>query len=695
MRAKRFISVILSLLIICSSFAGLTVFADEADYTVESNDKVSTVSTEYYIAGEAGLCNGVSWNQKAEINKMNAVEDGSYEITITNVQPKEDGSSYQFKVTTNGQWEPAYGYNGLIIPGSDNAQLMITEANSTVKIILTKDLYVQAYVNGIKVSPDTVTPTEIPIATTDTDGNTSGITYGGGFFYPPQGVECNRYFFQMPVNVVDDYGDNHNWKTFNNATATCYWWDGEYACESWQKSYQMKASGLDNIYYIDVPTNVYTVIFNNGIDGEFDKKDSPNKDKCCQTVNVCTEYYEPGENPNYPNGTTTFNNMIYIVDVNNDIYGDYSNPKTTYGGEWRYLHSDGTIDYTAGTIYEPKGIKVSADINEFSLAVDESVKANATVTGGDIGYTVEWTSSDTSVADVDQYGTITAKGAGTAEITVKAQNPDNELDFSIDKISVTVTLKEQTVSVSKTSYIKVFGAKPFNLYAKAETALSYVSSNPKVAYVSADGAVTIKGAGTATITITAEEAGNYKSATATVKITVAKATQRVTGVKTQYVTKAGKSFILKPKAKNKLTYTSSNKNVAVVSSTGKVTVKTGGYAYITVKASENGNYKSAYVKTKIISAPKDFTSKDVSKVKKTGKKTAKITWKSLASAKGYTVQLATNKTFKGAKTVKNSKNTANFTNLKKGKTYYVRINAYTKVSGKNYSNKWYTVKFKM
>lgn len=291
MRAKRFISVILSLLIVCSSFAGMTVFADEAEYTVESNDKVSTVSTEYYIAGEAGLCNGVSWNQKAEINKMNAVEDGSYEITITNVQPKEDGSSYQFKVTTNGAWEPAYGYNGLIIPGGDNAQLMITEANSTVKIILTKDLYVQAYVNGVKVSPDTVTPTEIPIATTDTDGNTSGILYGGGFFYPPQGVECNRYFFQMPVNVVDDYGENHNWKTFNNATAACYWWDGEYACESWQKSYQMKASGLDNIYYIDVPTDVYTVIFNNGIDGEFDKKESPNKDKCCQTVNVCTEYY--------------------------------------------------------------------------------------------------------------------------------------------------------------------------------------------------------------------------------------------------------------------------------------------------------------------------------------------------------------------------------------------------------------------
>ena len=268
---------------------------------------------------------------------------------------------------------------------------------------------------------------------------------------------------------------------------------------------------------------------------------------------------------------------------------------------------------------------------------------------------------------------------------------DNEFNF----VSLDTGKSVQNINGFLPKYEVTYGAKPFNLNAKAKTPLSYVSSNPKVAYVSSNGIVTIKGVGIAIITITAKENNAYNSAKATVKITVAKATQRVTGVKTQYVTKAGKSFILKPKAKTKLIYSSSNKNVAVVSSTGKVTVKAGGYAYITVKASENGNYKSAYVKTKIISAPRDFTSKDVSKVKKTGKTTAKITWKSLAGAKGYTVQLATNKTFKGAKTVKNSKNTANFTNLKKGKTYYVRIKAYTKVSGKNYSNKWYTVKFKM
>ena len=889
-------------------------------------------------------------------------------------------------------------------------------------------------------------------------------TYGGGIYLPKNDVKTNRYFLKLPVDEKDSYGNVHNWMTFSNATATCFWWEGTDACESWQKSYRMKKTDLDNIFYIDVPDNVHTVIFSNGIYGGEAPAEgeiaSPSFGKNCQTVNVCTEYYEPKDNPNYPQGTASFDNMIYIVDVNNVEVSEYSGA-SIYGGEWKYLHEDGSIDYTAGTIFAPKGISVTTDKTAVTLKNGASTTVKATVKGGDYGYTTDWKSDNPDVAEVDETGKITAKNKGTATITVRVQNPGNETDvaqaeiivnvvdlldgkvtgdtgdctwtyddtsgtmtisgtgnmdsyseedqpwygfkslikhliiddgitsvgkytfndcinltsvtisnsvtsigysafenctnledvyyigtsyewnmiyiksyndclqyanlyfvdvakpiakitstkdvdnkqtvtltltddtgilgyywgessdyqknpftetskesviktiinpgtyyltvkdingnvsdtvsvtfykislevnggdisptdilvssgnsidlpvptkngyifmgwakensdtgyffetitpiadttyyaiwqstgvekqdqsidcassayaktygakpFSLNakaetalsyasdntsvvevsadgtvtikgagKATITITAEEtdnyksatatveitvnktgQKVNVDKQDYKLTYGAKPFKINAKAETALSYSSDNTSVAEVSTDGTVTIKGAGTATITITAEEAGNYNSATATVKVTVTKATQRVTGVKTQYVTSAGKSIILNAKAKTKLTYTSSNKNVAVVSSNGKVTVKAGGYAYITVKASENGNYKSAYVKTKIISAPRDFTSKDVSKVKKTGKTTAKITWKSLAGAKGYTVQLATNKSYKGAKTVKNSKNTANFTNLKKGKTYYVRINAYTKVSGKNYSNKWYTVKFKM
>ncbi|MGN1131323.1 MAG: fibronectin type III domain-containing protein [Ruminococcus sp.] len=179
-----------------------------------------------------------------------------------------------------------------------------------------------------------------------------------------------------------------------------------------------------------------------------------------------------------------------------------------------------------------------------------------------------------------------------------------------------------------------------------------------------------------------------------VSIGDARKVQKITGVKSQYVTSAGKSFSLNAKANTKLTYSSSNKNVAAVYSSGRVAVKGVGSAVITIKAPENRLYKSACAKIKIISAPKDFSSKEVSKVKKTGTK-AKLSWKKLAGANGYTVQYATSKTFKKAKNVKVSKTTATITGLKKGNTYYARINAYAKISGKKYTNKWYTVKFKM
>lgn len=77
---------------------------------------------------------------------MTKNQDGSYEITLKGVNPKTDGTPYEFYVTTNGQWEPGYVYYGEKDPGSENALLTITEPNSTVKIVLTAKLKVRVYV---------------------------------------------------------------------------------------------------------------------------------------------------------------------------------------------------------------------------------------------------------------------------------------------------------------------------------------------------------------------------------------------------------------------------------------------------------------------------------------------------------------------------------------------------------------------
>lgn len=82
-------------------------------------------------------------------------------------------------------------------------------------------------------------------------------------------------------------------------------------------------------------------------------------------------------------------------------------------------------------------------------------------------------------------------------------------------------LKDQPIRGISGSYKKTCGGKPFTLKAKAKGAVTYASSNRKVASVGQrTGKVSIKGAGICTITVTAAAAGGYRKATKKVTIKV-------------------------------------------------------------------------------------------------------------------------------------------------------------------------------
>ena len=193
---------------------------------------------------------------------------------------------------------------------------------------------------------------------------------------------------------------------------------------------------------------------------------------------------------------------------------------------------------------------------------------------------------------------ITA-GTGTQNVLLKldystiTKTTADDPDFAEQEKPVSKE-KDQTITGVNASYSKKYGDKAFSLGAKASTALTYSSSNAKVATVDAKGTVTIKGAGTATITITAKATSDYKAAKKTVTVKVAKASQSVTTSRASYQTTYGaKAFSLGAKAKTGLTYKSSNTKVAVVSKSGAVTIKGAGTAKITVSAASGTNYNPA------------------------------------------------------------------------------------------------------
>ena len=158
-----------------------------------------------------------------------------------------------------------------------------------------------------------------------------------------------------------------------------------------------------------------------------------------------------------------------------------------------------------------------------------------------------------------------------------------------------------------------------------------------------------------------------------------------------YDVSVGQSFTLKPEAKGKITYKTSNKKVATVNSKGKVTVKGTGKATITVTAKATSTYSKCVRKITVYGVPKKPETKKLT----AGKKRFTVQWKKDKKADGYQVQYSTDKKFKkNVKSVNVSKKSTKATvkKLKKGKTYRVRIRSYKKINGKKYYSGWSKMK---
>ena len=200
---------------------------------------------------------------------------------------------------------------------------------------------------------------------------------------------------------------------------------------------------------------------------------------------------------------------------------------------------------------------------------------------------------------------------------------DADADFAETEKAPTdpSTIKKQaaqtiTVAVKNTRNVvsKKYGNKAFSIGAKAKTAMTYKSSNTKVATVDSKGRVTIKAAGTAKITITAKATSSYKAATKTLTVKVAKAAPvlktKITSKNVSYnaLRKKAQVFTLgaSVSSKGKLTYakTAGSSAFTVNKTNGKITVKKGlkkGTYKIKVKISAKATAKyNAGTKTVLV-----------------------------------------------------------------------------------------------
>lgn len=289
-----------------------------------------------------------------------------------------------------------------------------------------------------------------------------------------------------------------------------------------------------------------------------------------------------------------------------------------------------------------------------TAATGESAETDEKVTKAAEKLTIEWTSSDESVATVDETGTVTAVAAGEADVTASVKDADIAASTHI-KVVVTptdVVAPESIDLVTNGENTKSLDAKLVPADA-TDVKLAYESSDESIATVDETGKVTAVANGECTITtyvtaktedaeaselsavvVEAADSEEVDDSVATMpedlaaidsafgvvpenlkaetKVTVTTNVEGITLDKTEGVLTVGNTVTVTATvtpdtaANASVTWTSSDEAIATVDSEGKITAVAPGTATITAVSDSNPDANATYAVT--VQAKKVVTS---------------------------------------------------------------------------------------
>jgi outer membrane protein OmpA-like peptidoglycan-associated protein len=136
--------------------------------------------------------------------------------------------------------------------------------------------------------------------------------------------------------------------------------------------------------------------------------------------------------------------------------------------------------------------------------------------------TVTWTSTNDSVASVSSTGLVTAVSNGSATISATSEGATTTVDVTVAQTAATLAIAPPSATLTALGQTQSFTASGQDASHNpiASPSVTWISSDPTVASVTASGVATAVKSGTATITAST---ANSRAATATVTVTQAPA----------------------------------------------------------------------------------------------------------------------------------------------------------------------------
>ena len=229
--------------------------------------------------------------------------------------------------------------------------------------------------------------------------------------------------------------------------------------------------------------------------------------------------------------------------------------------------------------------KVTLNCHNMEVGVGETYRFYAIVPANTTACVRNYSSDDNSVVSFDRNGNMIAKKEGTANVTVRIFNGKTDTcEVTVKKAPSAVTLTKKSLTLTPDEKYQFHAYTPENT---ASCMRTYSSSDNSIVECDKRGNITAKKTGTATVTVT-----TFNGKTDTCKVTVKKAPEYIS-VKQAYaqldIDDTFKILYNIPANSytSRVTYSSSDKNVAVVDGSGLVTAKNPGSATITVRTANN------------------------------------------------------------------------------------------------------------